>query len=232
AELFLDAVLHLPAGAVELFVQRLRLPSLRTQRGHHKTRILFAVDVFGLGDHAPLPLPAAFLPLPGLVGELGKHPCRFAGLAPLLGGLPHLRPDDPPQSLVARQPEHVIDLILFTPAHQLIAAEARVPTQYNLHLRPRLRGSALRFVESPPDCLPPHRCWIAAGGHIESGLRRRCRAANSSSCHSNHGRISLPAGHARESRWRPHPTRFPPGQRYAIPKRSSPAVRQCPLSRT
>src|ERR1035441_5914973 len=58
------------------------------------------------------------------VGELAKHPRRLACLTPLLGRLPHLRPDDPPQPLVARQPEHVIDSVGFTPTHQLIPAEA------------------------------------------------------------------------------------------------------------
>jgi hypothetical protein len=57
---------------------RLRGPSLCTQRGHHKARILFAVDVLGLGHYPPLAVPAAGLsllrlPLLDLVAELAKH---------------------------------------------------------------------------------------------------------------------------------------------------------------
>src|SRR5205085_10087117 len=100
----------------------------RTQRGHHKPWILLAVDVLGLGDHTSRSVPAAGfpflgLPLLGLVAELRKYTRRLAALLPLLGRFPHLRPNDPPQPLVARQPEHVIHAVGFAPAHQLIAAE-------------------------------------------------------------------------------------------------------------
>ena len=107
--------------------------------------------MFGLRHYAPLPVPAAFLPFLGLVGELGKHPRRFACLTPLPGRLPHLRPDDPPQPLVACQPEHVVDSVAFTPTHQLIAAEAGVAPQNDLHLRPRradLRHDALELRQT------------------------------------------------------------------------------------
>src|SRR6516225_9911210 len=94
--------------------------------------------MLSLRDYPPLPLPAAVLPFLGLVGELGEHPRRLASLTPLPGRLPHLRPDDPPQPLVARQPEYVVDSVGFTPTHQLIPAEAGISPQNDLHLRPCL----------------------------------------------------------------------------------------------
>ena len=66
-ELLLDAVLHVTACTVEFFVQLPGPPrSLAGQRGDHKARILIAVDVFGLSDHAPRTVPAAFFVFPVL----------------------------------------------------------------------------------------------------------------------------------------------------------------------
>src|SRR5271156_5395508 len=101
--MLLDAVLHVAARAVEFFVQGLCRPWFTWQRGHHKTRILFSVDVFRFGHHAPLAVPAPLLGLLGTVFELGKYPRRFTGLVPLLGRFMHLCPDDLPQPLIARQ---------------------------------------------------------------------------------------------------------------------------------
>jgi hypothetical protein len=53
--------------------------------------------------------------------------------------------------LIARQPEHIIHSVGFTPAHQLIPAKARVPSQNNPHLRPRcadLRHEALDLCQT------------------------------------------------------------------------------------
>ena len=41
----LDAVLHLPAGAVELFVEGLRLNPRARQAGDHETRVSFFAEV-------------------------------------------------------------------------------------------------------------------------------------------------------------------------------------------
>ena len=45
-------------------------------------------------------------------------------------------PDDSPQSLIARQTEHIVHAIVFAPVHQLVAAETGIAAQYDLHFRP------------------------------------------------------------------------------------------------
>ncbi len=50
----------------------------------------------------------------------------------------HLLPDDLCQPFVARQAEHIVDMILLAPAHQFFAAEARVGAEHDLHPRPAL----------------------------------------------------------------------------------------------
>ena len=47
--LFLDAVLHLPALAIELLIQRLRRPPLRAQIRHNVAWVFLALDLLGLG---------------------------------------------------------------------------------------------------------------------------------------------------------------------------------------
>jgi hypothetical protein len=47
---FLDAVLHLAAGAVEILVELPRLDLAPRQRGDDEARISFAAGPFGLGD--------------------------------------------------------------------------------------------------------------------------------------------------------------------------------------
>src|SRR5450432_1020326 len=88
--------------------------------------------------HPPLPVPPAFLPFLGLIAELAEHSRWFTGLVPLLGRFVHFRPDDFPQSLVARQPEHEIHTVAFAPAHQWVTAEAGISAQNDPYCRPRL----------------------------------------------------------------------------------------------
>jgi hypothetical protein len=92
--------------------------------------------MFRFGYHAALPIPAAFLGLLGLVVELAEHTRGLAGLLPLLGSFMHLRSDNPPQPLIARQPEQKLYAIIFAPTHQLVPAEAGVSAQDDLHFRP------------------------------------------------------------------------------------------------
>jgi len=54
AGLLLDAVLHIPATAVQVFVKRLRRPCFAAQSRDDKPEILFAIDMLGLGHHTPL----------------------------------------------------------------------------------------------------------------------------------------------------------------------------------
>jgi hypothetical protein len=52
--------------------------------------------------------------------------------------LMHLGADDLCQPFVPRQAEHIVDMILFAPAHQVFAAEAGVGAEHDLHPRPAL----------------------------------------------------------------------------------------------
>ena len=65
-------------------------------------------------------------------------------------GFVHLLADDLLEPLVARQAEEEIDMIFFAPGHRLLAAEAGVAAQHDLHFRPartQLRDDALDLVE-------------------------------------------------------------------------------------
>src|SRR5207237_6892029 len=55
---FLDAVLHLAAGAIELLVEMARLMLLAAERGDDKARVGRALGPFGLGDDPALAAPA------------------------------------------------------------------------------------------------------------------------------------------------------------------------------
>src|SRR5436309_14465205 len=83
-KLFFDAVLHVATGTIQIFIQLLSSPSFRSDRGHNKTRIRFAVDVLSL-DHDPTT--AAPGSAHGFVFKLLKDSCRLLGLRPLLARL-------------------------------------------------------------------------------------------------------------------------------------------------
>jgi hypothetical protein len=93
--------------------------------------------VLCLGHNTPLAVPSAFLRFLRAIFKLGKYPRRLAGLVPQQGRFLHLLPDDAAQSLVARQAEHKVHSIVFTPAQQFVAAKAGIAAQDNLHYWPR-----------------------------------------------------------------------------------------------
>src|SRR3954463_1114981 len=132
AHLFLDAVLHLPARTIELLIQVLRTPFVTAERSDDEAAVLALIEIFCLGHHAARSRPA----LVGPIVELGEPPGSLACLLVVAFGLMHLSADDPAQPLIALQAEDIIDLVLFAPAHQPLAAEARVGAQDDLHLRP------------------------------------------------------------------------------------------------
>jgi hypothetical protein len=183
--------LHLAVRAVELFVQLLRRPGVGPKGSHPVARIFLAFDLLGLGHH-PAP------PAPGLscaLEELGERPRRFPRPPMFLFGLLHGPPDDPPQSRVAREAQHVVHAVLFTPGQQLLTAEARVPAQNDSHLGPApanlrddprdfLAGSAAA-VQKPGILVNQPSCsartgvstnWLtnpSAGGPIKPASPRR-----------------------------------------------------------
>ena len=76
------------------------------------------------------------------------------------------------QANIARHAENIVDLIVFTPGHQLFAAEAGIATQHDLHFRP---GGANLFHDAL-DLFP------APGRRIDIAGRKRahstCSPAN------------------------------------------------------
>jgi hypothetical protein len=85
-ELLLDSIFHLPAGAVELLVERLRSHPFGTQRGHHKTRVFAFVQVLSFSNHASAAAPRFACPLGELRKQAGGLVClrvQRAGLFPL-----------------------------------------------------------------------------------------------------------------------------------------------------
>src|SRR5207244_152286 len=142
----LDAVLHLPAGAVELLVERLGLPLFAAERGDDEARVGFVGNVLGLADH---PTPAA----PALerrVAKLPEHPCRAPRTGGLLFSLVQRRREPPLQALIACQPKDVIHRILLAPEHQLLAGKTRIRPQDDAHARP----AGADLSDEPLDFLP------------------------------------------------------------------------------
>src|SRR5258705_7651270 len=74
---FLDAVLHLAAGAVDFFVEMAAIVFGR--RRDNEARIGFALGPLGLGDDAPLAAPALSGP-PGKILELARRPASVPAL--------------------------------------------------------------------------------------------------------------------------------------------------------
>ena len=88
--------------------------------------------MLGLGDHAPLAAPAVER-APGEVGEAAGR----ATLGQALGlGCGQIVGDGADQTLVAGEPEQVVDPVGFAPTHQRLAREARVGPQQDLDPRP------------------------------------------------------------------------------------------------
>src|SRR6202162_2276315 len=146
-QLLLDAVFHLAARAVQLFVDFRSGPVLRAQRGNQVAWIFLALDLFRFGDHPPRSRPA-FL---GAIGELTEHPRRFSRAPVLLLGLVHGAADDPSQALVAREAEYIVHRAGFAPSQQLLPAKTRVGSQDDAGLRPpraNLPHDALHFFQT------------------------------------------------------------------------------------
>jgi len=97
-------------------------------------RIGSFVQVLGFGDHSPLLLPSFTRP----IRKFAEHAGGLARLFELHFGFLQLPPNDRHQPFVLGQTEHKVHLVLFAPAHQGIPAEAAIPPQDDLHLRPLL----------------------------------------------------------------------------------------------
>ena len=130
--LLLDPVLHFAAGAVQVLVQAPGVGALRRQAGDHEPRVRPLGQVLRLAHHAPDAGPAvqrAVAEVPAAPGRLPGAP----GLGPRLAQLRLQRRGQPP---VARQTQHVVDVVVLAPAHDRLAAEPRVAAHQDPRLRP------------------------------------------------------------------------------------------------
>ena len=126
-----------PRAQLQFFVQRLcphcsGLSDVTTKRGFSLPSICSALAITRRSSQP------RFFVLRSLISELGDHSRRLAGLVPLLGRFPHLPSDDPSQSLIERQPKHVICALVFAPTHRFVAAESEVSPQDDFYRRPCL----------------------------------------------------------------------------------------------
>ena len=86
-------------------------------------------------DHDPA---CAAPALAGAVGELIEHPARPLGLEEALLGLTAGLEAAGLEPIVLGQAQHEVDLVGLAPGHDLLAAEARVAADDDLHLGPAL----------------------------------------------------------------------------------------------
>src|SRR5580693_6397416 len=131
---FLDAVFHLAAGAVELFVKVAGLVLLAGQRGDDKARIGFAASPFRLGDDPPFAAPA----LARLPDEVTEAPRRFASALAVLLRRGEFGLDLSDEPTVLGQAKQEIDAVGLAPRHQRLASKTRIGTQQDAHLGPVL----------------------------------------------------------------------------------------------
>ena len=108
--------------------------------------------------------------------KLREYPRRLPRARVLGGRLGQLRRDQAPQSGVARHPEDVVDpLLLLGPVHQLVAAEAAVAAQDDVHLAPsgaNLFHDPLDLGQAPVGRIPvgfpqPHTQQVFAGEDVQ-----------------------------------------------------------------
>lgn len=130
--LFLNAILHVAARAIELFIESLRVGLACSQVGDDKAWIGLARQVFRLANDAPLARPG----LARLIVEVAEAPRRLTSAFMGDAGFFDLFAQRTLQALVARQPQHVAHVMGFAPSHDRLAAEPGIATDHDTRLRP------------------------------------------------------------------------------------------------
>jgi len=120
--LFLDTVLHLPAGTVEVLVEGAGIGLLGAEGGDHEAWIRPFGQALRLGDDPPRTTPA----LAGLVVEFAKDPTELAAFQKPDLGLDAGAEAQIEQPLVAGEPQHVVNPLGLAPGHDRFATKARV----------------------------------------------------------------------------------------------------------
>jgi hypothetical protein len=116
---FCDAVFHFAAGAVTVFIKRLRIHAIGRQRRDDESRVLTFRQVFGFADDATFARPR----LPRFVREVFEDARGLAGLFELLLRLLQFAADDLRQPCVLLQTNDVVDVILLAPRQNRVATE-------------------------------------------------------------------------------------------------------------
>src|SRR5208283_298552 len=131
---FLDPVLHLAAGAVDLFIKSLAVavPFGLGERRHDKTRIGLTLGPFGFAHDTATAAPA----LVRRPHKLFEPPRRMFGLFAFGSGGSQVFADLFDETRIPGQAEKVVDTIIFTPGHQCLPAKAAVGSQDDASRRP------------------------------------------------------------------------------------------------
>ncbi len=146
--LLLDTILHLATGAVDALVQPLRSESLPTQVGDDEPRVGPLGQVLRLANHPTRSAPA----LARAVAKVTKAPRPLPGVTMRLARLIHPLAQHAHQTAVARQTQHIADIVRLTPVHQPLAAKSRVATDVDARPRPALPdppNNALELLLTP-----------------------------------------------------------------------------------
>src|SRR5918997_1579558 len=129
---FLDAVLELAAGAVDILVEPAGVARSRAQRGDDEARVGAAVRPLGFGDDPASAAPAVVRRPPELLEAARRLVC---GTARGFDGR-QLLDDLRLEPCVTSQAEDIVDAVTLAPAHQRLAGKAAVGTQHDLHPAP------------------------------------------------------------------------------------------------
>src|SRR3954449_7629127 len=168
---FLDAVLHLSPGAVDVLVEPAGIAGGRAQRGDDEARVAPAMRPFCFGDDQAPAAPAVVRRPPERL-ETPRWPtrreCRGLDRRQLAGEL-GLEPG------IAGETEDEIDTVRLAPAHKTVPGEAAVGAQEDLHswpTRPNLPDDARDLLDGTGrrvDVGPPElrREQVPPAEHIE-----------------------------------------------------------------
>ena len=129
--LFFDAILHIAACTVDIFIQRLGIPFFSRNVRHNKAGIFLARQMFHLGNDIPISTPTAF----GLPGKTGKNTFGFFTFTEKLFSLDHLRINLLQQSIISCHTSDIFDFQYLTLLQDTLTAEARVSTKNDTDIR-------------------------------------------------------------------------------------------------
>ena len=143
--LFLDAVLHVPAGAIHLVVQVL---GDALEVGEDIARVGPAGAMLGLDEDPSWRIPG----LRG-IGELAEQALLLAAVIEGLPGLRQQRLGPCTQARIAGDADNIVHPMALTPCKHAPAAKAAVAAQGDPHLRPAWRRRLTSRANTAQACL-------------------------------------------------------------------------------